>query len=186
MNLYRLGQTLTNYRKAKGMTIRQFAEESGISTSLISQIERGQANPTLSVLELLAKAFNVPLYTLFEGEIEYDNLISRKELRQKIYRQDSNHVVYDVLTPDFMKTHIKTLMMELNPHASTTAKEYIHSDQEEVAVVTKGEVTALLDGQAFTLDEGDVIRIPPNVKHHFENRSDNTVHVLFVLTPAIA
>lgn len=55
MNYNRLGQTVLNYRKKKGMTIREFADFAGISTSLISQIERGQANPTLSVLELIAK-----------------------------------------------------------------------------------------------------------------------------------
>lgn len=185
MNLYRLGQTLMNYRKNKGLTIHQFSEQSGISTSLISQIERGRANPSLSVLELLAKALNVPLYTLFVQEIDYDRLISRKKARNKIYRRDNNHIVYDILTPDFMKTHIKILMMELNPHTSTTSKEYVHLDQEEVAVITQGEVVTLLDGQEFMLNEGDVIRIPANVKHHFENRSDNTVQVLFVLTPAI-
>ncbi len=55
MNYNRLGQTVLNYRKKKGMTIREFADFAGISTSLISQIERGQANPSLSVLELIAK-----------------------------------------------------------------------------------------------------------------------------------
>ena len=48
MNYNRLGP------KKKGMTIREFADFAGISTSLISQIERGQANPSLSVLELIA------------------------------------------------------------------------------------------------------------------------------------
>ena len=65
------------------MTIREFADYSGISTSLISQIERNQANPSLSVLELISKALNVPLYTLFINEIDTDKLISRKENRKK-------------------------------------------------------------------------------------------------------
>lgn len=185
MLYHRLGQTLINYRKKEGLTIRQFAEQSGISTSLISQIERGQANPSLSVLQLLAQALNVPLYTLFVNEINYESLISRKKTRKKIYRKDNNHIVKDVLTPDFMKTYIKLLMMELNPHTSTTDSEYVHSDKEEIAVVTRGRVIVQLDGYEFILDEGDVVRVPPNVKHHFENKSSETIQVLFVLTPAI-
>ncbi len=182
---YRLGQTIINYRKKEGLTIRQFAEQSGISTSLISQIERGQANPSLSVLELLANALNVPLYTLFVNEINYENLISRKKSRKKIYRKDNNHIVNDVLTPDFMKTYIKLLMMELNPHTSTTDSHYVHSDKEEIAVITKGQAVVVLEGNEYILDEGDVVRIPPNVRHHFENRSNESIQVLFVLTPAI-
>lgn len=127
MNYNRLGQTVLNYRQKKGMTIRQFADFSGISTSLISQIERGKANPSLSVLELIAKALNVPLYTLFINEIETESLISKKRDRKEVYRENNDHVVYDVLTPDFMKAHIELLMMDLNAHASTTESHYSHN-----------------------------------------------------------
>ncbi|GAA0421312.1 hypothetical protein GCM10008934_09810 [Virgibacillus salarius] len=47
------------------MTIREFADDAGISTSIINQVERGQGNPLLTVLELIAKALNVPLYAFF-------------------------------------------------------------------------------------------------------------------------
>ena len=147
----RLGQTVLNYRKKNKMTIREFADYAGISTSLISQIERGHANPSLSVLELIAKALNVPLFTLFINEIDTDSLISKKKDRKKVYRENNDHIVYDVLTPDFMK----------------------------------GEVYVELEGKEYFLEEGDVVRIPPNVKHRFLNKSDESNHILFVLTPSL-
>ncbi|WP_207736165.1 helix-turn-helix domain-containing protein [Fusibacter ferrireducens] len=185
MNHNHLGQTVLNYRKKKGMTIREFADFSGISTSLISQIERGQANPSLSVLELIAKALNVPLYTLFINEIDTASLISKKKDRKKVYRENSDHIVYDVLTPDFMKAHIELLMMDLNAHANTTESHYAHMDKEEISVVMKGQVYVELEGAQYFLEEGDVVRIPPNVKHRFLNKSDHASHILFVLTPSL-
>ncbi len=184
MNYHRLGQTVMSYRKKKGMTIREFAEYSGISTSLISQIERGQANPSLSVLELIAQALNVPLYTLFINDIDTKSLISKKKDRKKVYRENNDHIVYDILTPDFMKAHIELLMMDLNAHASTTEGYYSHMDKEEIAVVMKGEAYVELEGIEYFLDEGDVVRIPPNVKHRFINKGNQANHILFVLTPA--
>ncbi|TCJ01154.1 helix-turn-helix domain-containing protein [Cytobacillus praedii] len=181
----RLGQTVLTYRKKNGLTIREFADYAGISTSLISQIERGQANPSLSVLELIAQALNVPLYTLFINEINTDSLISRKHDRKKVYREDINHIVFDVLTPDFMKAHIELLMMELNAHANTTESHYSHDDKEEIAVVMKGQAYVELEGTEYFLNEGDVVRIPPNIKHRFLNKSDETNHILFVLTPSL-
>lgn len=65
MKDHRIGQTVLSYRRKNSMTIREFANYSGISTSLISQIERGEANPSLSVLELIAEALNVPLFYAF-------------------------------------------------------------------------------------------------------------------------
>nr|WP_312577158.1 XRE family transcriptional regulator [Sedimentibacter sp.] len=185
MNHHRLGQTLLSYRKKREMTIREFSEYSGISTSLISQIERGQANPSLNVLELLATALNVPLYTLFINDIDTKSLISRKKDRKQVYRENSDHIVYDVLTPDFMKAHIELLMMDLNEHASTTESYYSHSSKEEIAVVMKGQVFVELERLEYFLDEGDVVRIPPNVRHRFINKSSQATHVLFVLTPAL-
>ncbi len=182
---YRLGQTVLSYRKKNNMTIREFAEYAGISTSLISQIERGHANPSLSVLELIAKALNVPLFTLFINDIDTDSLISKKKDRKKVYRENSDHIVYDVLTPDFMKARIEMLMMDLNKQANTTESHYSHEEKEEIAVVMKGEVFVELEGKEYFLEEGDVVRIPPNVKHRFLNKSDESNHILFVLTPSL-
>lgn len=181
----RLGQTVLSYRKKNNMTIREFADYAGISTSLISQIERGYANPSLSVLELIAKALNVPLFTLFINDIDTDSLISKKKDRKKVYRENSDHIVYDVLTPDFMKARIEMLMMDLNKKANTTESHYSHEDKEEIAVVMKGEVYVELEGKEYFLEEGDVVRIPPNVKHRFLNKSDESNHILFVLTPSL-
>jgi transcriptional regulator with XRE-family HTH domain len=185
MNCRRLGQTVLSYRRKMEMTIREFAEYSGLSTSLISQIKRGQANPSLSVLELIAKALNVPLYTLFINDIDPNSLISRKQDRKKVYRENNDHIVYDVLTPDFMKAHIELLMMDLNARASTTESHYSHSDKEEIAIVMKGEVYVELEGVEYFLNEGDVVRIPPNVRHRFINKGDQANHILFVLTLAL-
>lgn len=185
MMQHRLGETVLNYRKKKGMTIRQFAERSGVSTSLISQLERGSANPSLSVLELIAKALNVPLFTLFINDIDPHSLISRKKDRKKVYRENREHIVYDVLTPDFMKTNIEMLMMDLLPHAQTTEGYYVHHKKEELAVVMNGEAYVVLDGEEYFLGEGDVVRIPLRIKHKFINKSNEINHILFVLTPSI-
>jgi transcriptional regulator with XRE-family HTH domain len=180
MNHHRLGQTVLSYRKKKEMTIREFSGYLGISPSLISQIERGEANPSLSVLELLAVALNVPLYTLFINDIDIKTLISKKQDRRQVYRENNDHIVYDVLTPDFMKAHIELLMMDLNAQASTTESYYSHTDKEELAVVMKGQTYVELEGIEYFLDEGDVVRIPPNVRHRFI-RKGRTIRCCFGL-----
>ena len=50
-------------------------------------------------------------------------------------------IVYDVLTPDFMKARIEMLMMDLNKQANTTESHYSHEDKEEIAVIMKGKCT---------------------------------------------
>ena len=86
-------------------------------------------------MELIAKALNVPLFTLFINEIDTDSLISKKKDRKKVYRENSDHIVYDVLTPDFMKARIEMLMMDLNKQANTTENHYSHEDKKKLLLL---------------------------------------------------
>lgn len=178
-----LGKTIMEYRKQNNMTIRDFSHHSGISTSLISQIERGLGNPSLNVLELLAQALGVPLFTLFINDIDTSSLISRKSERKKVYREDNAHIVYDLLTPDFMKTNISVLLMEIKPYSKTTESYYEHQDKEEIAVVMQGTINVQLSDEIHLLKQGDVVRIPKNTRHRFINNTDSSTEVLFILTP---
>lgn len=181
----KLGQNIMSYRKEKKMTIREFSNHSGISTSLISQLERGKANPSLSVLELIARALEVPLYTLFSKDIDPDVLICRKENRNKIYRKNIDHTVYSILSPDFVNSPIEILSMDLSGNSTTTKHHYSHKEKEEIAIVIQGEVYVELNGEEHLLYEQDFVRIPPNTKHRFINKSTTICSVLFILTPAI-
>lgn len=53
-------------RTAKGYSLRELEEISGVSKTTINNIENGKANPTIETLSLLAKALNVELSALFE------------------------------------------------------------------------------------------------------------------------
>nr|DAH16641.1 MAG TPA: helix-turn-helix XRE-family like protein [Caudoviricetes sp.] len=53
-------------RTAKGYSLRELEEISGVSKTTINNIENGKANPTIETLLLLAKALDVDLSALFE------------------------------------------------------------------------------------------------------------------------
>jgi transcriptional regulator with XRE-family HTH domain len=50
---------LQRERKLKGLTLEQLAALSGVSKSMLSQVERGQANPTFAVLWSLTRALRI-------------------------------------------------------------------------------------------------------------------------------
>ena len=65
-----IGVRIRRLRAERAMTIEALAERSGVSRSMISLIERGESSPTAVVLEKLATALNVPLYSLFAAPTE--------------------------------------------------------------------------------------------------------------------
>ena len=61
---------IRKYRKKLNLTIKDLAERTGLSIGYISQLERDEAEPSLSSLRKIAKEFDVPIYVLIEEEKE--------------------------------------------------------------------------------------------------------------------
>ena len=62
-----IGRQVRAIRLQKQLTIARLARETGLSNGMLSKIENGQSSPSLSTLQSLSLAMNVPLTTLFKG-----------------------------------------------------------------------------------------------------------------------
>ncbi|AHM57621.1 DNA-binding protein (plasmid) [Peptoclostridium acidaminophilum DSM 3953] len=178
---FSIGKTILEHRKSKGYNIREFSRLTGLSTSLLSQIERDLANPSLNALKAIANALNIPLFTLFINEIDHSLLILRKEDRKKVHRSDNVHVISEMITPEYMKSsNVEMLTMKLEAHSQPSEEYWMHA-QEEIALVLKGNPTIFLDDIPYKLNEGDSVRILPNMKHKFVNDEDSPAEIMYVL-----
>ena len=65
-----IGERLMELRKKRKLSMRELAERSGASTSLISQVETGKTNPTVAKLQNLATALGVPVNYFFDPHDE--------------------------------------------------------------------------------------------------------------------
>ncbi|WP_323799127.1 helix-turn-helix transcriptional regulator [Parasphingorhabdus sp.] len=63
---HRLGRNLKRLRTAKGLSQEAFAHEADIHRTYISDIERGARNPTLSIIDKIAKALGTTASALLE------------------------------------------------------------------------------------------------------------------------
>ncbi len=65
-----LGARIRYLRQQKNWTIEDLALEAGINRNYLCDLERGSRNPTVNVLNKVAKALDINLSTLFEGIVE--------------------------------------------------------------------------------------------------------------------
>lgn len=78
-NKTKLGETLEELRKLKGLSGRRLGEESGVHYTVISWLEKGQCvEPSAIKLVLLAEALDVPYTTLIDATIEDANIGRRR------------------------------------------------------------------------------------------------------------
>ena len=175
----RIGEKIAEYRRKNGLTLRDFAKQTNLSTALLSQLERNIGNPTLSILSTLAEAMGISVSELVEQKVENAEMILRKEQRKTIVMYQGQ-TMYDVLSCDTCHANLELLLMTLEGKSWTSNGYTQHTQEEEVAYVLQGEVTIDLEGEVFVLGEEDTIRILPGRKHKLYNHTDTEVKVLFV------
>ena len=175
----RIGRRIRRYRKDKNLTIRQFSEISGVSTALVSQLERGIGNPSLSVLKLICATLGIPLSALFNEEIDNASLIRRREDRERIHNPGEKDAVYFNLTPGPLKSNVELLMMVLGPGRETN-RDFSQHFEEEIAFLLEGEAYLVFEDEEFLLEPGDAVRILPSRKHKLRNAGEKRVRVLFI------
>src|SRR5262245_62525300 len=87
----RLGGRVKQLRTARGWSLETLAQTSGVSRSMLSQIEREQANPTLAVTLRIAQAFGMSLGDLLEMPSATSSVtVIRAEDHAYHYRSDKN------------------------------------------------------------------------------------------------
>ncbi len=179
----RIGRKIHQFRKEKNLTIREFSILSGISTALVSQLERGIGNPSLSVLKLICRTLNTSLSSLFVEEIDNASLIRREAERERIHHPGERNTVYYNLTPGPLKSNVELLLMALEPESETNAGFSQHFE-EEIAYLVEGEAVIVFEDEEFVLHAGDTVRILPARKHKLRNPTSRPVRVLFIKSKA--
>ena len=181
MSNVELGKTIAQFRIMEKYTITQLAEKIGISSSMLSQIERGVSNPSITTLRMLSNVLDIPLFRFFTPAENTSNLVIRTEKRKKIIFPESPDLQYEVLSPN-LNHSIAMLLLTLDSQTSS-AKQTTKHTGEEVAYIIDGEVQLLLGEQCITLYRGDSVRVPPKMIHQWKNSSKAVARIIFAITP---
>ncbi len=175
-----LGAKVQEFRNMRQYSLRELASRADLTPSMLSQIENNTANPSINTLKAIAAALEVPMFKFFQGNSVSEDLIVRKGNYVKLGSIEDG-VIYDLLTPD-LSGDIEMCLMEIPAQSVTSTVPKSHVG-EEVAYVVSGKATIRLEEKSFDLSDGDSVRIPPGVKHLWENRHDEVATVIFAITP---
>ena len=176
-----IAKNITEYRKRKNMTIKELANLTGVTPSLLSQIEKGSANPSINTLRQISSVLEVPLFNFFINNVPTESLVVRKDSRKKIMFPEDDSFAYELLMPN-TKGEIELMLMKIPPQGASSKEQFSHIG-EEAAYVIKGSVRLYLNDSIIDLNCGDSVKIPPHSNHRWENVGDYDCEVIFAVTP---
>jgi transcriptional regulator with XRE-family HTH domain len=164
----RMCERLRQLRRQRGWTLEQLASVSGVSRSMLSQIERGRANPTLAVAYRIARAFDRTLADLVD-EPGSGSRISVIRAPDPAYRFRSDETCrIRTLYPMHLEKEVEFYEVWLAPGGALRSAPHFARTRELLNVV-KGKVAVTSAKDRCEVEAGDSAHYPADVPHAIEN-----------------
>lgn len=165
---YGIGPKIRALRQKKKLGLVQLGEHTGLSAAMLSKIERGQLFPTLPTLLRIALVFGVGLEHFFGGDDRPAVTVVRKGDRIRLPNEPGKEppsYLFESLDFPVSDRKLEAYYAEFPPDSEPS--EPHHHDGPEVIYVVKGHLGVNVDGDDFTLEEGDAMYLESQVPHSY-------------------
>jgi transcriptional regulator with XRE-family HTH domain len=179
------GNRVHALRDAMGLSLRDLAERSGVSAPMLSQVERQETSPTLSVAAKIAAGLDLTLSQLLRLDEGEHVTISRAGKRRRFERGGHR---FEELTPPLPGQRADVSLHTLKPGAATGGSDDppMHEPgSRETAVVLVGTLALVVDGSRHELRSGDSVTFDADLPHHFENEGEEPTRFLAVIAAGL-
>jgi transcriptional regulator with XRE-family HTH domain len=182
-----VGARVKALRESAGLSLRDLAERSGVSAPMLSQVERGETSPTLTVAARIAAGLELRLSQLLRLDEDGAVTIVRRRQRRRGGRARRGHR-FEVMTSAQPGQRAELSLHTLARGGVTGAPDDppIHEPgARETALVQSGSLVLVCDGQRYRLREGDCVTFDADLPHHFENAGDGEAAFLAVVAAGL-
>lgn len=159
-----LGERVAQYRLAQDLTLEQLAAASGVSRSMLSQIERGRANPTLAVTQRIAQTFGVSIGELVDDPNAGRRIdVVRGNDPAAQFRADSECELR-TLSPLQLEKNIEFYAIRVSPGAKLASEAHFEGTREMFSVA-RGAALIEAGGSRIELVQGDTAHYRADAPH---------------------
>lgn len=179
-----IGRRLREIRLRKNMTLSEIEALSGVSKSMLSQIERGRVNPTFARVWHLTRSLGVGVAELL-GEVSSHFEESRQFEHVKVYRtptitSSDGLCMTKILNPVRFPLPFEWYEVTLERGGALRANAHGNGAWEHMTVAS-GRVIVEIGGKETTLEEGETVRYAAEQPHGVRNAARGVSKVFLVL-----
>ena len=183
---YELGSKLRQLRLRKKIALADLGKHTGLSPSMLSQLENGKMIPTLPTLARIAMVFDVSLDHFF-GDKRGRKLFSVVRANERMRFPDlpdapSPAYFFECLTFATQGTGLQAYLAAFPPRPETTAREHIH-DGVEFLFVLEGALNIRYQGEDHELHTGDSVLLDCSEPHSYHGGGKKTTRAVVVTAP---
>ena len=171
-----IGDHLRDVRTQQGFSVRALAARAGCSPSFISQVEHGQASPSISSLERLVQALGMTLGDFFR--VSAPSAVVRSHERTALATSRSGAQI-EALAPTGAGHALEPLLITLEPGGQSGSQPSARGG-DEFAFVYEGDVQLTLSEAAHHLTRGDAATYSGETPRRWENVGRELARIVVV------
>lgn len=175
---FNVGLRVRALREARGLSIRALAGQAGISVNTLSLIENSRSSPTVSTLQGLAAALEVPMTAFFEAGSSRTSIVHVKGGTQRKV-PFANGSVED-LGAGFVASSLQSFIVRLRGSSRSVSQPIVHSGYEFVLCL-KGRIEYQIEQGRYNLEPGDSLLFESHLPHRWRNMQPQPSEFLVVL-----
>ncbi|MCB8883707.1 cupin domain-containing protein [Acidisoma cellulosilytica] len=178
------GARLRIMRQGRNWTLQDLSARSGISVSMLSQLERDIASPSIRTLQRLAEIFHVTMGWFFDEtrSAATGPAWVQRRTQRRVLDLPSRGCRKEMLCSG--EGHIQLMIVTVAPQGSSGDSTYTHAG-EDAGTVLEGSLTLEVDGDEQILNAGDSFRFPATLPHRFSNSGSVQCVVIWAVTPPL-
>jgi transcriptional regulator with XRE-family HTH domain len=173
-----LGPAVRRLREGQQLSLRTLAERTGFSASFLSQVETGQASPSIASMERIATALGVTLGEFFQNAQGNALPVVRANERAVLHSGWSKAEL-ESLRPSGGGTRLEPVLVTLQPGGSSGSRTYA-SGREEFALILEGTVVLTLNDSEQRLSPGDAVTIRAGALRLWRNEGSQPARIVIV------
>ncbi|MBU2630519.1 MAG: XRE family transcriptional regulator [Proteobacteria bacterium] len=180
----KLGALLRAIRNSRHLTIKEVAAKAGVSSSLLSQIERNRISPSLDTLLQILEVYGVPPNKFFKDYETSSKVEIIKRGDRKIYQRKG--FKYEKLCGDSQAKgnhSFNAFFLELAPGQKRGDVSDGHLGRE-LGIVVQGSAQLVYGEETYELQKGDAVSFFSQIPHVIQNSSEKIFQAYWVVTPA--
>ena len=169
---------LKRLREEKKLSLDAVSKVSGVSKSMLGQIERGDVNPTISTVWKIANGLKVSFTKLMSRpETDYELVVATNN--QPLLEDDGRYRNYP-LFPFESERRFEMYYIELDAGSSLNAEAHPPGTQEFITVFS-GRLMVSVNNETFSVENGAALRFKADRPHLYQNTSNKTCRLSMVI-----
>lgn len=173
-----IAQNLKRIREEKKLSLEKVAEMTGVSKTMLGQIERGESSPTITTVWKIANGLKITFTTLIDNP-QPDTLVIEKSSITPLIEDNGKYRVYPFF-PYESGRHFEVFTSEIEKGGYLSAEAH-GEGTEEFITVFDGELTVRVGNEEYTVNTGSSIRFKADRPHAYHNSGSTLTRINMVI-----